>query len=135
MLSLYGDFWRSRALSKTCPIGLKFSEVIYIHRIFKKSTLRFNFSRKVGLMNSPTVIWLPAYYPPLTSDPRLKKIDKKDRKIWYIQHILVFFSILWLPSFYSWIEHFHLGLVCQSVHQPTGTKKLLNSIKNSILVQ
>jgi hypothetical protein len=53
MLGLYGDFWRSRALSKTCPIGLKFSEVIYIHLIFKKSTLRINFSRKVGFMNSP----------------------------------------------------------------------------------
>jgi hypothetical protein len=47
MLSLYGDFWRPRALSKTCPISLKFSEVIRIHLILKKSTLRINFSRKV----------------------------------------------------------------------------------------
>jgi hypothetical protein len=29
----------------------------------------------------------------------MKKIDKKDRKIWYIHQILVFFSILWLPGF------------------------------------
>jgi hypothetical protein len=43
---------------------------------------------------------------------RMKKIDAKDRKIWYIHQILVFFSILWLQkaSFYPWIEHFHLGM-------------------------
>jgi hypothetical protein len=30
------------------------------------------------------------------------------RAIWYIHQVLVFFSIIWLPNFYPWIEYFHL---------------------------
>jgi hypothetical protein len=53
MLSLYGDVWRSRALSKTCPIGLKFSEVIYIHLIFKKKHFAHSLFEKSRIHEQP----------------------------------------------------------------------------------
>jgi hypothetical protein len=57
----------------------------------------------------------------------MKKIDTKDRKIWYIHQIIVLFSILWLPGLlYPWIEHFHPGIQFDSESKERDRKLLCN---------